>query len=131
MGYRVINGRIQFIGDFQNYNVSSSKTDSRSNKSSDFKNILENEINKKDGFVISSHALERLKERNIAFNESDMKRINEAINKGEEKGCKEGVILYKDVALITSMKNRTIITALNKNDSEGNVITNIDGLIIL
>lgn len=131
MGYRVINGRIQFIGDFQNYNISGNKTNIKDNKSPDFKDILNNEINKKDGFVISNHALERLKERNIAFNESDMKKINEAINKAENKGCKQGVILYKDVALITSMKNRTIITALNKNNSEGNVITNIDGLIIL
>jgi flagellar operon protein len=60
-----------------------------------------------------------------------MKKINEGINKAGQKGCKDSVILYKDTALVTSIKNRTIITALSKNGSEGNVFTNIDSLIIL
>ncbi|MBC2396679.1 TIGR02530 family flagellar biosynthesis protein [Clostridium tetanomorphum] len=131
MGYRVINGKIQFFEDLHShYNLNNNKVN-KSRDTSDFSNILKKEINKNESFVISNHALERLKERNITFDEIDMKKINTAINRAEEKGCKEGVILYKDIALITSMKNRTIITALNKNDSEGNIITNIDGLVIL
>ncbi|PRR77529.1 hypothetical protein CLLI_23030 [Clostridium liquoris] len=131
MGYRVINGKIQFIGDFQNYYNSGNKKTVNKKESTNFDSILKNKIDKKESFIISNHALERLKERNIVFNEQDMKKINEGINKAGQKGCKDSVILYKDTALVTSIKNRTIITALSKNGSEGNVFTNIDSLIIL
>jgi flagellar operon protein len=131
MGYRVINGKIQFIGDFQNYYNSDNKKTVNKKESTNFDSILKNKIDKKESFIISNHALERLKERNIVFNEQDMKKINEGINKAGQKGCKDSVILYKDTALVTSIKNRTIITALSKNGSEGNVFTNIDSLIIL
>ena len=131
MGYRVINGKIQFIGDFQNYYNSDNKKTVNKKESTNFDSILKNKIDKKESFIISNHALERLKERIIVFNEQDMKKINEGINKAGQKGCKDSVILYKDTALVTSIKNRTIITALSKNGSEGNVFTNIDSLIIL
>ena len=60
-----------------------------------------------------------------------MKSINEGINKAEEKGSKESLILYKDTALVTSIKNRTIITAVDKESSKGNVFTNVDSVVIL
>ncbi len=128
MGYRVINGKLQLIQDFQSYNSNSKKT---SNNDTSFKDILNKQINEKESFVISNHASERLKQRNISFNESDMKNINEGINKAEEKGAKESLILYKDTALITSIRNRTIITAVDKESSKNNVFTNIDSVVIL
>lgn len=129
MGYRVINGKLHFAADFPSFdkrdNVNLEK------KAVSFKDTLNNEINKKQSFNISNHAVERLRERNINFSELDMKNINEAINKAEKKGCKESAILYKDTVLITSVKNRTIITAVDKDLNNGNVFTNIDSLVIL
>lgn len=129
MGYRVINGKLHLVGDFQPYD--NRKSSQAKNSTTSFKDILENQIDKKESFVISNHAAERLKERNIDLSEADMKNINEGINSAEEKGCRESLILYKDTALITSIKNRTIITALDKESSKGNVFTNIDSVIIL
>lgn len=129
MGYRVINGKLHLIGDFQPYSKATN-TGSKNTEIS-FKDVLEKRINTKESFVISNHAAERLRQRNISFNEVDMKNINDGINKAEEKGCQESLIVYKDTALITSIKNRTIITALDKENSKGNVFTNIDSVIIL
>lgn len=129
MGYKVIDGKLHLIGDFQSYSSSNKKTNENSNAS--FKDALEKQINYKESFVISNHAAQRLKERNVNFNESDMKNINEGINKAEQKGSKETLILYKDTALITSIKNRTIITAVSKENSKNNVFTNIDSVVIL
>jgi flagellar operon protein len=129
MGYRVINGKLHLIGDFQSYSASNKKAKENSNAS--FKNVLDKQINDKESFVISNHAAERLKERNVNFNENDMKNINEGINKAEQKGSKETLILYKDTALITSIKNRTIITAVARENSKNNVFTNIDSVVIL
>lgn len=129
MGYRVINGKLHLVEDFKPYSKSE-KTEIKDSKTS-FRDILNNQINKKESFVISNHAAERLKERNIDFSEIDMMNINQGINTAAAKGSKASLILYKDTALIASIRNRTIITALNKDESKGNVFTNIDSVVIL
>lgn len=128
LSYRVVNGRLYSVEDFSKYQ-STTKKDKELNK--DFSNILKKELNKKESFVISNHAAERLKDRNIMLNESDMNKINEGINKANEKGSNESLILYKDLVLIASVKNRTIITAMDKGSSKENVFTNIDSVVLL
>jgi flagellar operon protein len=129
MGYRVINGKLHSIEDFKPYDKPRSNETRKVQTS--FKDILDNKIDEKESFVISKHAAERLRQRNINFDAADMKNISEGINKAEEKGCKESLILYKETALVTSIKNRTIITALDKESSKGNVFTNLDSVIML
>ncbi|MDW8799656.1 TIGR02530 family flagellar biosynthesis protein [Clostridium sp. A1-XYC3] len=129
MGYRVINGKLHLIEDFQPYDKSSRNKAEKARIS--FKDILDKKIDKKESFIISNHAAERLKQRDITFDEEDMRNINEGINKAEEKGCRESLILYKDTALVASVRNRTIITAMDKDDSKGNVFTNIDSVVML
>ncbi|MDT8716650.1 flagellar biosynthesis protein [Clostridium sp. 19966] len=126
MGYRVINGVLYPVGNFPSNNtvVSSKNSDKAS-----FKNVLAEAIEKDNGFTISNHAAERL--NGTAFTDSDMKKINEGINKAEEKGCKNCVMLYKDVALVTSIENRTIITAVNGDRRKDNLFTNVDSVLLL
>jgi len=108
------------------------KKNSPNNPSKSFKDILKETVSSNnDSFMISNHAAERLRNRNINLNSIDMNKINEGINKAEKKGCKECLILYKDVALVTSITNRTIITAVDKESSKGNVFTNIDSVVII
>jgi len=61
----------------------------------------------------------------------DMQKINEGINIADSKGAKQSLILYKDMALITSIKNRTVITAMDKSQCEGSIITNIDSVVMI
>ena len=49
----------------------------------------------------------------------------------EDKGSKNSVMIYKDVALIASIENRTLITAVEKERAESNVFTNVDSVVIL
>lgn len=127
MGYRVNNGKLQLIEDFKGY----SKVNQTRNESNSFNNVLKNEITKKDSFVISNHAALRLKDRNISFNKADMEKINNGINKAEDKGSSDCLILYKDVAMVASIRNRTIITAIDKESSKNNVFTNIDSVVLI
>ncbi|OAA83226.1 TIGR02530 family flagellar biosynthesis protein [Clostridium ljungdahlii] len=134
MGYRVINGKLHFAPDLgavcnKKNNVKNHISDSTRQVS--FKDTLSSEIDKNSSFTISNHAAERLKSRNINLNESDMKNINSAINKAEGKGCRESALVYKNAVLITSIKNRTVITAMDKNEENQNVFTNIDSLVIV
>ncbi|MFL0269645.1 TIGR02530 family flagellar biosynthesis protein [Candidatus Clostridium radicumherbarum] len=127
MSYRVVNGKLYSIEDFARLTCEKSKKA----ESNAFKDILNKEINKNDSFVISKHAAERLMDRNISLNESDMNKINEGINKAVEKGSNESLILYKDLVFVASIKNRTIITAVDKDSSKGNVFTNIDSVVLI
>ena len=138
MSYRVVNVKLYSTTDFTEYagvglkNKNSNKEENILNKEkSAFNKILDIQTKKEGCFTISSHAAQRLNSRNIDFDDDDMIKINEGINMADSKGAKQSLILYKDMALITSIKNRTVITAMDKDGSKGNIITNIDSVIML
>jgi flagellar operon protein len=128
MGYRVINGKLISV-----LPIASPKTKEKIqvSESDNFAGILKKQVDKKQTFIISSHAAQRLNSRNINLDEADMIKINEGINKADAKGARESLILYKDLALVTSIKNRTVITAVDKNKEGDNVFTNIDSVVLL
>lgn len=132
MGYRIVNGKLHFAQDLSQA-YSSTKSNSRKNVSSEksFKDTFDSEIKKSQGFTISNHAAERLKSRKINLNEEDMKNIDSALDRAENKGCSESALLYKNTVLIASIKNRTVITALGKDESNGGIFTNIDSMVIV
>jgi flagellar operon protein len=39
--------------------------------------------------------------------------------------------MMKDAALVVSIKNRTVVTAMDRNQMQGNVFTNIDSAVII
>ena len=57
--------------------------------------------------------------------------LSEAMDKADAKGAKESLMLYKDIAFIASIRNRTLITAVDPRDSKENVFTNIDSAVIV
>ena len=95
----------------------------------DFQKILQESLVKDEKIKISQHAKQRMLERNIKLKESDMDTLNQAMNNLEQKGARESLMLYKDLALIASVNNRTIITALQSDEME--IITNIDSAVII
>ena len=129
MSFRVVNGKLYPVETIGNCNYTEKSSSIKKEQS--FSDILNSKVNKENDFIISKHAAERLEARNINFNKQDMNNINEGINKAEEKGCSNSVIVYKDVALVTSIKNRTVITAVAKDSSKDNVFTNVDSVVLL
>lgn len=130
MGYRIINGVLYPVGDFSELHKKSD-TKNLAKDSKSFKEILQSEKIKSQGFTLSNHCAQRLKERNIEINSEFLSKVNEGINRASEKGSRESLILYKDIALIASIKNRTIITAMNRQEEDVSVITNIDSVVLL
>ena len=57
--------------------------------------------------------------------------VNEAIDKADANGIDDTLVLTKDAALIVNVKNRTVITAMDRAQMTGNVFTNIDGAVII
>lgn len=79
----------------------------------------------------SAHASQRLKERKIELDAATLGRINDAIDKADSKGIDDTLVLTKDAALIVNVKNRTVITAMDRAQMMGNVFTNIDGAVLV
>jgi flagellar operon protein len=79
----------------------------------------------------SAHATQRLSDRKISLDAATMQKVNEAVDKAEAKGLDDALVLTKDAALIVSVKNRTVITAVDRGSMTGNVFTNIDGAVIV
>jgi flagellar operon protein len=79
----------------------------------------------------SAHASQRLKERRIEMDAATMAKVNDAIDKADAKGIDDTLVLTKDAALIVNVKNRTVITAMDRGQMTGNVFTNIDGAVIV
>ncbi|ATD54640.1 TIGR02530 family flagellar biosynthesis protein [Clostridium chauvoei] len=129
MGFRIINGVPYQVGNFQTPTSTNLITTKKSGVGNSFKDVLNEKIDKEDGYKLSKHAAERLKL--INFNNQDMKAIEKGFEIAENKGCKNSVMLYKDIALIASIENKTIITAVEKERAKDNVFTNVDSVVIL
>ena len=79
----------------------------------------------------SAHATQRLSERKIQLDGATLGRVNDALDKAAAKGVEDTLVLTPDAALIVSVKNRTVITAMDRSSLNGNVFTNIDGAVIV
>ncbi|HKL10430.1 MAG TPA: TIGR02530 family flagellar biosynthesis protein [Clostridia bacterium] len=96
-----------------------------------FRQLLKKTIERKPEIKISAHALRRLDQRNLKLTDNDMKNLETAMDKVEAKGARESLMLYKEMAFVASVRNRTIITAVGQKDAKENVFTNIDSAVII
>lgn len=96
-----------------------------------FEELLHREVASQAEVKLSAHAEKRLKERNICLNENDFAKINLAVQQAAAKGSRASLLLYGDLALVTSITNRTVVTALDGKNMEQHVFTNIDSAVII
>ncbi|MBI3535568.1 MAG: flagellar protein [Deltaproteobacteria bacterium] len=85
----------------------------------------------KSPLKFSAHAYQRIMDRHIQLDSPLMTKINEAVDKALQKGLEDTLVLTNDAAFIVNTKNRTVVTALDRNSLSGNVFTNIDGAVIV
>ncbi len=96
---------------------------------SNFKQILDKEISPELKF--SKHAQQRLKSRNIELDEQDIQKLQNAVGKARAKGAQDSLILIDKLALVVSIRNNTVITAVDEDNIQDNVFTNIDSAVII
>jgi flagellar operon protein len=94
-----------------------------------FKSILDKKLKSNDGLVVSKHAKLRMDSRNINLSDSQMKKIEDAVKKADEKGVKDSLVIMDNMAFVVNVKSKTMITAANNNDLKENIFTNIDGAV--
>lgn len=108
-----------------NTNINKAKEKSQNS----FDDILKGKISETSDVKFSKHAQMRLETRNIKITDIQKQKISNALDKAEEKGVKDSLVMMDDIALVVNVKNRTVITAVNSNELKENVFTNIDGAV--
>ena len=98
---------------------------------SDFKELLQKNLEKKDEVKISSHALKRLKERNLNMDNKEFAKIKKAITQLKAKGGKDSLVITDKAAYIVDVKNNTVVTAIDKKSINNNIFTKIDSTIVI
>ena len=78
----------------------------------------------------SAHATARLRQRGIELTDAQHVRLENAVDRAARKGSKDALVMMDDTAMVVSVKNRTVITALPKELARDNVFTNIDAAVI-
>lgn len=96
-----------------------------------FEELLYREVNRQPEVKLSAHAEKRLKERNISLTDEDFAKINKAVQQAAAKGSRDSLLLYGELALVTSITNRTVVTAVDGKNMEQHVFTNIDSAVIV
>ena len=80
---------------------------------------------------ISAHAQARLSSRNIELTAQDWEKIQQGVEKAAAKGSREALVLSDKAALVVSVRNRTVITAVDPGSMKDNVFTNIDSAVVV
>jgi flagellar operon protein len=79
----------------------------------------------------SNHAIDRMQARGIRFSPEQMGKIQNAIGKAESKGARNTLLLTDDAAMIVSVKDKTVVTVMDKTQLKENVFTNIDSTVMV
>mgnify|MGYP003346910835 CR=1 FL=1 len=59
----------------------------------------------------------------------NLARLERAVGQAEAKGAKDSLILLDELALVVSVQNRTVVTAMDESSSKEHVFTNIDSVV--
>lgn len=96
-----------------------------------FSSILQNKIEQGNEVKFSAHAIKRMEERQLDFNAGTLDRLNQGIRELDAKGSVNSLIMMDETAFVVSVKNKTVVTAVDKTGQGNNVFTNIDSVAIV
>jgi len=99
------------------------------NGAGSFRAELDKRLQSQRQLAFSAHALDRLRIRNIRLTQDDIARIESAVNKVAAKGGRDSLVIYKEIAYVVSISNRTVITAVDMARMNDHVFTQIDSAV--
>lgn len=78
----------------------------------------------------SNHAQKRLESRNITIGDEGLNRLSDAVQKAEQRGGRESLVLMDDLAFIVNVRERLVVTALDMQNNGDGVFTKIDSVVV-
>ena len=82
------------------------------------------------GVQFSNHAVQRLQRRGIEVAPGTLQRLDEGVNRAAGKGARDAVVFVEGTAFVVSVRNKTVITAVDREHMRDHVFTNIDSAVI-
>ncbi|MCH5332351.1 MAG: flagellar protein [Agathobacter sp.] len=79
----------------------------------------------------SRHAASRLESRGINLSTEQSARLESGVEQAKAKGINESLVLVDSLAFIVNVPNRTVVTAMDQEETNSNIFTNIDGAVIM
>ncbi|SHL01429.1 TIGR02530 family flagellar biosynthesis protein [Rhodothermus profundi] len=96
-----------------------------------FAEVLRQVQSAEEGLRLSAHARQRMAQRGIAFDALLARQLTEAVQELSAKGAREALVLHSEAAFIVSVTNRTVVTALSRQEMHQRIFTQIDSAYIL
>ena len=78
----------------------------------------------------SQHALQRVERRGIDLSDGTLQRLEAGAARAASKGSRDSVVFVDNTAFVVSVRNKTVITAVDKEHMREHVFTNIDSAVI-
>lgn len=96
-----------------------------------FQDILQQKLQGSSSVSFSRHAVKRAADHGITLSQDSLDRLDEGVRLAGEKNLDDTLILVGDTAFVVNVPNKTVITAMGKDEMRGNVFTNINGTVIV
>ena len=116
------------IEQMTNQYLNRTKTQKNASSEVSFENVLRQ---KQKPLKFSKHATQRLSQRNINLSDEQNIRLTNGVTEAEKKGVNESLVLVDNLAFIVNVPNKTVVTAMDQEETNANVFTNIDGAVIM
>src|SRR3954454_17983583 len=79
----------------------------------------------------SGHALQRVERRGIDLDANNtLARLESGVDRAASKGARDSVVFVDGTAFVVSVRNKTVITAVDSEHMKEHVFTNIDSAVI-
>ncbi|OAI42763.1 hypothetical protein AYO38_02880 [bacterium SCGC AG-212-C10] len=79
---------------------------------------------------LSNHANKRIDSRDLNLDANAKQRLNSAIDSAAQKGSRSSVVLLDNLAMVVDVRQRTVVTAMEKQEGKQRVFTNVDSVVI-
>lgn len=80
---------------------------------------------------ISAHAARRMAERQIVLAGEHLVEVAAAMDRAAARGARSSLLIMGDVALVASIVNRTVVTAVSREELKEHIFTNIDSAVFV
>ncbi|PID28505.1 MAG: hypothetical protein CSB55_04965 [Candidatus Cloacimonadota bacterium] len=96
-----------------------------------FSDIFNQKLESNRNLTFSAHAEQRLNQRNIYLSKNDFMKLENAVNQLNSKGGKQSLIMMNDVSYVVNVRGKKVITAIDSNNTQEKIFTDIDSAMII
>jgi flagellar operon protein len=79
---------------------------------------------------ISEHAFKRLEQRQIPLADEQLDRLSKAMDTLSQRGSRQSLVMLDQYAYVVNAPSRTVVTAVDPEQSKERVFTQIDSVVI-